>query len=370
MFEVFKTRCRVAFVALFVAGCGGTEVPDKVAAPPANPPKPPPTASVPTAPASAGASAAPLPPNSASLPPSVPAAPPSRALSVVKPIEIGKWPEDMVVSGGFSWIAESGARRVAQIDLATNTVKNRVSVGRLPVEIVAGADGTIYTSCRTDQAIWSIQPSTLAAKTFARVSDYPQDMIFANGALWVLLMKGNSSADSSVVRIDLPSGKQSKSVALGANAFELAMGFGRVWVVHHDQVSVIDEKTLAPLPDITPGIKFAMHVAVGAKAVFITDADSVLRLDPESGKITHTTNLGELVFVLETVRDEVLAAGRSGKIYRLDPGTLAMKEILTPATNAFEPSDVRVSGAQLLVTTHASLGGGADKEAGTLLVLE
>lgn len=300
--------------------------------------------------------------------PARPSPPPSRPLTIDKSIQLGKWPEALYVTDGSAWITESGARSVAHVDLATNTVKKRVTVGRLPVQIVSGPDGILYTVCETDQTIWSIHRSTYAAKSFARIADSSRGMVFADGSLWVLAWKGNSSADSSIVRIELPSGKQTQSAALGPNAWDLGVGFGRVWVAHGKQISVVDQKTLAPLPDLAITVADSMHLAIGANAVYISDGTSVERIDPTSGQVTHKAALGELVYVLQNAGEEIFAATLPGKIYRLDAATLAIKEILRPGKDAFEPADLSIVGPQLFVLTHTSLAGGANKEAGTLLV--
>lgn len=369
MIQALRTTLLPTIFTLFLAACGGAEVPKPPPETPADPPKPTPSASSsvgapPTNPQTPADSSGPSAPDR----PAVPPAPPSRALTVDKSIQLGKWPEALYVADGSAWITESGARSVAHVDLETNTVKKRVAVGRLPVQIVSGPDEILYTVCETDQTIWSIHRSTYAAKAFARVADSPHGMVFADGALWVLAWKGNSSADSSIVRIELPSGKLTQSAALGANAWDLGVGFGRVWVAHGKQISVVDQKTLAPLADLAITVTDSMHLAIGTNAVYITDGGSVERIDPTSGQVTHKAMLGELVYVLQNAGEEIVAATQPGKIYRLDAATLAIKEILTPAKDAYEPADLHVAGPQLFVLTHASLAGGANKEAGTLFV--
>ena len=227
---------------------------------------------------------------------------------------------------------------------------------------------TVMAEMETGTAITKNLRRRLAAKAFARVADSPHGMVFADGALWVLAWKGNSSADSSIVRIELPSGKLTQSAALGANAWDLGVGFGRVWVAHGKQISVVDQKTLAPLADLAITVTDSMHLAIDTNAVYITDGGSVERIDPTSGQVTHKAMLGELVYVLQNAGEEIVAATQPGKIYRLDAATLAIKEILTPAKDAYEPADLHVAGPQLFVLTHASLAGGANKEAGTLFV--
>lgn len=73
-------------------------------------------------------------------------------------IAVGKWPEGVTVVDGAAWVAESGDRKVARVDLATGKVDMRVAMGRLPTSMVTGPDGAIYALVVTDSSIKVIRP--------------------------------------------------------------------------------------------------------------------------------------------------------------------------------------------------------------------
>ncbi|WP_437976900.1 hypothetical protein WMF11_07085 [Sorangium sp. So ce295] len=348
-----------------LAGCSGAA---PVTAPPpaaaasqeAQPPAPP--AIAPAASAAQGAPAA------------APEEPPratahvAAQLTVDKAIPIGKWPEGVAVVGDTAWVAESGNRRVARVDLKRGEVTAHVAVGRLPVQVVASPAGVVYTLSHTDQAVWAIDGQTARARALARLPDSPQDMVVADDALWVLLWSKGSSTDSSVVRIDPATGAQRRSPALGRDAFALAVGHGRIWVAHgHGDVSVVDQTSLQPRDDLHIGDSHR-RIAAGPGAVFTDVRSGVVRVDPASGRATHEVALGEPVAVLQQTGDEVIAVGQSGRTWLLDPENLTIRAILAAPEGVRSPHAAMRYGETLLLTEFDDAGG-AGKTDGRLLLL-
>jgi DNA-binding beta-propeller fold protein YncE len=100
------------------------------------------------------------------------------------------------------------------VDLAGGKVKKRIAVGRLPVQMAASPEGQVYALTHTDQSIWVIDPVTDRARVLARLPESPQDMVYADGALWVLLWSEGSSKDSSIARVDPANGKVTRSARM------------------------------------------------------------------------------------------------------------------------------------------------------------
>jgi outer membrane protein assembly factor BamB len=352
----------LALLALLITACGPTEplpvapvtpASSAIAAPPGEP------TSTPIVPASAAPTA------SASAVAEVPKAPSPAALAIVKALPVGLWPEGVALHDGDAFVAESGDRKIARVELATGKIKARIAAGRLPVELDAGPDGTVYALAHTDQNVLAIDPATNRARAVAHLPDYPQDLKLADGALWVLLWDKQSSADSTVVRVDPKNGKQTRSAKLGKSAWSLAVGGGRVWVAHDDRISVLDEITLEKKADLA--IPSGHHALVaGAGAVFTDLGTRVAQIDLATQKIMLGPDLGEPTAALAIAGSEVLAAGRKGHVWRLDAATLTVKATLSPEA-PFTPQAIAARGDTIVVTTHDSRD--AKAEHGTLLVI-
>ncbi|WP_438035251.1 YncE family protein [Sorangium sp. So ce204] len=351
----------LAILVLTLAGCSG-------AAPVAAPPPPAAASREAQAQAPPAAPAAPGAPAAAQEEPPRAAAHVAAQLTVDKAIVLGKWPEGIAVVGDTAWVAESGNRRVARVDLKRGEVTAHVAVGRLPVQVVASPAGVVYTLSHTDQTIWAIDGQTARARALARLPDSPEDMVFADDALWVLLWSKGSSTDSSVVRIDPATGAQRRSPALGRDAFALAVGHGRIWVAHgNGDVSVVDKTSLEPRDDLHIG-DLHRRIAAGPGAVFTDVRSGVVRLDPVSGRATHEVALGEPVAVLQQAGDELIAVGQSGRTWLLDPDNLALRAILAAPEGVRSPHAAMRYGEALLLTEFDDAGG-AGKADGRLLIL-
>lgn len=161
---------------------------------------------------------------------------------------VGKWPEQLALTEGGLWVAESGQRSIAAYDVTTGELVERIACGRLPVQLAATGN-EIYAGVCTDGVIFhcgdAIESSVLA-KTG---TDYPQAMATDGEAVYVLAMVEGSSADSVVLRIDIATGKAVRSGKLGANAADLTIAGGNLWCSH---TPFVDEKASGTLTRLDP----------------------------------------------------------------------------------------------------------------------
>jgi YVTN family beta-propeller protein len=71
---------------------------------------------------------------------------------VTDTIEVGKGPEQMLISGSYLYVANSGGwdhdNTVSVIDTGTNKVVNTITVGDVPVALVADRNNDIWVLCR------------------------------------------------------------------------------------------------------------------------------------------------------------------------------------------------------------------------------
>ncbi|HRI62879.1 MAG TPA: hypothetical protein PK156_01545, partial [Polyangium sp.] len=199
-----------------------------------------------------------------------------------------------------------------------------------------------------------------------------------DGALWVLLWDKNSSADSTVVRIDLKTKTQKRSPKLGPNAWQIAVGHDSVWVGHETRISVIDKSTLQKKADIalTDGVpqessqkrtEFG-RMASGPQGVYGDYNLGVVRIDPKTLSIAKRKRLGQMPLYMVALTNDLWAATREGSIWQLDPETLDVKaEHKLPKPGDFRDLKFRDG---LLYVTESAPKGAKDEEAGWLRVLK
>lgn len=307
-------------------------------------------------------------------PPTKPSAIPTKELQIVQAIDLGKWPEGVTLAGDYAWIAESGQRRLAKVDLQKATVVAHVNVGRLPVAMATGPDDSVYSLLGTDQIV-SVVNAKGVSSTLARVPDSPEDMVLEDGALWVLLWDKASSANSTVVRVDLKTRTQKRSPKLGRNAWQIAFGHERIWVGHEARISVLDpvtldKKTEIALIDDTPPESLSLRttfgrIAAGPAGIYSDVNLSVVRIDPQQLTVTHRALLHQLPLHMVATPNDLWVATREGSIWQLDPLTLDVRaeHKLTPRPAIH---DLKVRDGLLYITDSPRSG---SKEDGRLLVL-
>lgn len=267
-------------------------------------------------------------------------------------IQVGKWPEGVALVGDTAWVAESGVRRLARVDLVKGAVAGQVGVGRLPVQLVGGA-GEVFALVHTDKTVMQVGAGRAKGKALARLPDCPTSMKAGEGALFVLLWDACSSGGGTVVRVDPKSGKQQRSANLGANLWDVAAGHGQVWVGARDRVLVLDAQTLTSTASVEiPG--YGQHILAGPQGVYVEAIGGVVRLDPaQPSRLTRVEGLGQIAAMTLLPGGAVAALNREGGLTVLDPVTLEIRGTFTPSA-PFEPRDLiaRPDGT-LLITAHA-----------------
>lgn len=361
--------CYASILPLFLLACSSAS--------------PNPTARAHSAPPPMTSATTPIPPPSPPPPP--PSAPenavatpaiPTQELQLLQAISLGKWPAGVAVFSDFAWVAESGVRSMAKIDLKTNKVINRVNVGRLPVDVVTGPDESIYVLERTDQIVRKISNKGIATE-FARLPDAPQHTVIDNEALWVLLWDKGSSADSSIIRIDLKTKAQKRSAKLGPNAWQIGVNENHVWVGHELEMSVLDKGSLQVKPAISlrgdqmPSENSQLRaefgrVATGPKGVYGDYNMGVVRIDPTKFEIVRRKHLGQMPMFMIPSGNDLWVATREGSIFSLNAETLDIQvELKAPERLTIQGFQVRDG---LFYTTEYPRPDAKDKEEGWLRI--
>jgi hypothetical protein len=247
-----------------------------------------------------------------------------------------------------------------------------MTVGRLPVGVEADADGNIYSLQQTDKTVWRTRPAG-PGKRFAQIVECPQDLAVTAAALWVLVWPDCSSAEAKAVRIDIKTGKQTRTELLGEWGEAVAAAHDAVWVAHvrGGAISRIDPASLAVDRLAMDGLSL-WDVAANDRRVFAggrVGEDNargvVVAIDPASLQEVARQAIGEMI--LRVVADDrhVAAVGLDGKIWILSADTLRQEIVIEPSVGPYRPSDALLLGDRLVVVAQ-QLGG----ENGAVLTFE
>lgn len=322
--------------------------------PPPSPPEPPKEQEVAVA----------TPPSAPVTPP--PAKPQIERVQITPSVwPIGKWPEGITSDGKSLWIAESGVRRVAQMDAQTGRIIKRVKVGRLPVNMVANRSGQVFSLVHTDALVWS-HPPRGKGKRLGRLRDYPADMVAEGRYLYILTQPGGSSANTKVVRMDQRTGRSIGSDRLpDGNAAGIAMVGGKVWLVHGQgsagRISVLEPDSLR-LRAVWNVDGFVRSIAANSQGAFVAGgefnkAGLVIRFNPQTGlEEARQTLPREFIGTLAVFQDNVIAIGSSGTIWVLAAQDLTIRRVIKLNVGAYNPRGIHPTAAALYITNQQGQG--------------
>ena len=287
-------------------------------------------------------------------------------------IDVGKWPEGIVFDDEWLWVAESGDRTIAGIDLESGRVAERRKVGRLPVDMATAGEGVVYTLVVTDKLI-NKQNARGAGSTLAKLSECPETMADGIDFLWVVTLPDCSSADSRLVRIDPATGKQVKSAVLGEWALAVAAQGPDVWIAHAraPALTVVNQQSMkaqtvevgdAELWTISAN---SVHVFAGGRRAGSSDDGLVVMIDPLTGSELARASVTERVSEIYSDEDDVVAVGDKGTIWIYAAADLALRRTITLSTGPFEPRDIIVLDDRLVLSVANHVG-----ENGAIFLLE
>ena len=147
-------------------------------------------------------------------------------------VRVGKWAERAAFNGRSLWVSESGARSIVEIDLQTRAVGRRLKVGRLPVDMVATENGTVYALSETDNMIYALARSgNDKAGEYAEVPRCADLMAYADNNLWVV-SNLDCSTPSVLTRVSHLNGRTAKVADLQGSTSDIKAAHGFVYVGH------------------------------------------------------------------------------------------------------------------------------------------
>ena len=243
---------------------------------------------------------------------------------------LGKWPEGVAVVGDFIWIAESGSRQIVKLDRQSGAVVAKVPVGRLPVNLVADAKGTVYSAVYTDGKLWS-QPASGKGRSLAKFKDYFVGIGVGEGAIFAANYTEADQRTTTLSRIDPASGKVKSSPPQTGEAGALVMAGGAPWLLYRTgELAAYDPKSLTYVAG-TSSSAFLWSLTANSQAVYAggktarpVGASLVVRhpLGDPNAKTEKLLDGDELILTMAATDARVAALGENGGVWILDAGDL------------------------------------------------
>ncbi len=237
------------------------------------------------------------------------------SLEIVHRARVGDAPSAVAVSAGGAWVVNGNDETVSFIEAARGDVARTVVTRGTPVDVVAGA-GAVWVVNRPGTLV-RLDPQRAQAtqrvrlplpRRFGTRAPPPRlwaatvdDEVWVADGRWVWRLRTGRGASVRRAPAPLPG-----PIAVATSA----------WV---GGLAQLDRRTLAERRRF--GLPVGVEdLAVGAGAVWIADRarSSVVRVDPRSGRITHTARVGGFVTGVAVGEGAVWASLRSGELVRLD----------------------------------------------------
>jgi streptogramin lyase len=257
-------------------------------------------------------------------------------LTVAKAIPVGKHPAGLALAAGSLWVTEDVDNAVARVDPATGAVTGTVRLRGAdfpdPSFAVAGGD-SLWVAARTTGTLSRVDPRTGKLVSTLKVPPVVDDLLFADGSLWVASFDPYRCAGdrcfARLTRID-PRTNAVSAVFDVDSPVGLAFGYGSLWVVNHRtaRISRLDPRTgkaTATIGVRLPGeglFEGPEQVAAGLGGVWVTQPDVVTRIDPRTNRVVarirFPRNSEPATFALGP--DALWIVGPK-QIFRIDPGT-------------------------------------------------
>lgn len=200
-----------------------------------------------------------------------------------------------------------------------------IVLGGAAAAAVAISRGSGQEIIVTADSLAVIDPSTSRVVASIGVGSEPRAVAVGEGAVWVA-----NSADGTVSRIDPKTRRVVETIGIGAPAIDVAAGEGSVWTANGSDgtVTEIDPQTNAVVQSInlrgsdTLVPDEAHAVAVGAGAVWVAKgAREIVRINPRTGSISATIDVGAQPADVAVSGDSVWAATAAERVMRIEPRT-------------------------------------------------
>jgi len=230
------------------------------------------------------------------------------------PIPVGKRPFGVAVTGGRLWVANNSSGTLSRMALDGSGRKDG-RVGKQPFGL-ATTDDAVWVVRTASDSVLRVDTQT-GQSTTAGVGDAPFFAAADGDSVYV------SSDDGTVTVVDAASGKaRGEPIQAGGSLRGIAAENGTVWVA--DRANDVVKRIRDGKVDKTiPVGDNPVEVAIGGGAVWVANkgSDSVSRVDPDTGEVATSKVGGEPFGVAYGEGHVWVTSGADDKVWRLDPGT-------------------------------------------------
>ncbi|MDQ6613123.1 MAG: hypothetical protein M3Y64_11865 [Gemmatimonadota bacterium] len=230
---------------------------------------------------------------------------PLDSLPIVARIDIPNSADWIAFGFNSVWVVNYRPDRVSRVDARTNKLLTDIPIGRNGCLGILADKKRIYVATCGDGVVNEIDPKT---DSIVRRVPVPikrgREGAFAllNGSFWIP-DNVSDSASSSVVRVDMQTGKTVARIPTGARSDVIISGFGSIWVASSgtNVVTRIDAQSNVVIAKIAVGDS-PKFMTAGEGAVWVQN-----RADGSVSRINPSTNL-------EVARIEAQAPTQAGDI--------------------------------------------------------
>jgi YVTN family beta-propeller protein len=248
---------------------------------------------------------------------------------VVKVIPIGATPRGVTVGTQFVWTANAGEGTVSSIDPKKLRVVQTIGLGLAATDLVE-TGGELWVATGSDNNLVRIDARSGGVHAKAQISQdrFASAYAIAAGAnaVWV-------GSGSDVFKIDPSSHELVGRLHYGGGINDIAVNGGSVWIVTSEEtVARLSQTTLLPTGEASIGV-IPTALATGRGSVWVAapapfgQHAAVWRLDPATVRVTQTTPLGKVIGFPPTLEIAFgegavwVASYDAGTVTQLDPET-------------------------------------------------
>jgi YVTN family beta-propeller protein len=190
---------------------------------------------------------------------------------------------------GALWVSDHTGGRVVRVDPSSGRVKARIGVGGYPFGLAYGAR-SVWVGSRYLARVTRVNARTNRPQARIRVGSAPYALAFGAGSVWV-----TNEGSGTVSRIRPRRNKVIRTIRVGGGPNGIAVAFGKVWVADFGRGRLI-------------------------------------RIDPARNRVERRVDIPKADWITASP-DSLWVSSETGRVYRLDPGTLAVRAIVTVGAN-------------------------------------
>jgi DNA-binding SARP family transcriptional activator/DNA-binding beta-propeller fold protein YncE len=205
----------------------------------------------------------------------------AKTSKVVESIPVGRNPSSIAATAKYVWVVNDTDGTLSRVDTSNKHVE---TIGRLPEVGIVTTDerGYAYVSGFDDALVSQVDPESLRVVKRYSVESVATGLAVGGGSLWVV-----DRLVDEVKRVDLATGAIEGTFTVGADPIFAAFGYGALWVVNTDGVSVsVIRPGLTRVQTISVPSR-PLQVAVGESGVWVADwkEGAVTRIDPDTRRV-------------------------------------------------------------------------------------